>query len=106
MTQGLRIWGEDGSLQLDENSFTMRVVHSSVVGPGAPSGQYFDISVPGITPANSAAVVVPVGPILNTDRQYDPQVLNDVVRVWRTVRGYQYPGATTSTMRLIVVRFK
>ena len=31
MSYGMRIWGGDGSLQIDENSFTMRVVLSTLV---------------------------------------------------------------------------
>lgn len=31
MSYGARVWGPTGLLELDENSFTVRVVHSEIV---------------------------------------------------------------------------
>lgn len=105
MSYGIRIWGADGALQLDENSFTMRVVHSSIV-TGTNSVAVQTVSVPGLTAANGTAFVVPIGGYSPGDRQLETEVVNDAVRVYSYIRGReQYSGTTNVTMRLIVIRF-
>jgi hypothetical protein len=108
MSYGLRIWGADGALQMDESSFTMRVVLSVLVTfSGAGPSQSF--SVPGCTPNNCIAVVVPIGAYTNGDGlqiQFEPEVLTGSVRVWRGHRT-AYDGLYgVGTQRLIVARFK
>lgn len=106
MSHGVRIWGGDGSLQIDENSFTMRVVYSALV-TGSNSINYQTISIPGVTPDNSAAFVVPVGAYNSTsDKQLETEVIAGGVRVYSYIRGReQYSNKTGVTMRLIVIRF-
>lgn len=109
MSSGIRIWGEAGQLQIDESSFTMRVVYSSILTPQTWGAKFLDIAVAGITPQNAAAFVTPVQAV-NTvsDAQLEPEVLTGVVRVWRTIRGdpYNNSAVTITRQRLVVVRFK
>ena len=106
MSFGLKIWDEDGNVSLDETSFTMRVVHSSVV-TGSHAATYQTISVPGLTTTNGAAFVVPIGTYsVNNDMQLETEVIANAVRVYSFIRGRaQYSNTTNSTMRLIVIRF-
>jgi hypothetical protein len=106
MSYGLKIWDEDGNVSLDETSFTMRVVHSSVV-KGSNSANFQTISVPGLTTTNGAAFVVPVGSYnAAVDMQLETEVIAGAVRVYSFMRGRaQYSSTTSSTMRLIVIRF-
>lgn len=110
MTYGMRVKGEDGAVQLDESSFTCRVVYSAVVNPNtSPAGSYFDVTVAGVTPANASVFCIPSGPInFSTDRQLEPEVINGGVRVWRVMKGYSYPASWVSqtVMILVVVRFR
>lgn len=106
MSYGLKIWDESGNVTLDETSFTMRVVYSGVV-KGSNSIAYQTISVPGLTPTNGTAFVVPIGNYnVSSDKQLETQVLTDAVRVYSYIRGReQYSNTTGTTMRLIVIRF-
>jgi hypothetical protein len=109
MSFGLATWGPDGALQLDPTSFTMRVVLSTLVSfPTNPNSAKAsqDFSVPGLTPANGTATVVPVGAYGNAI-QFETEVLNDVVRVYNSNRGFPAGtfAATAGTMRLLVIRF-
>jgi hypothetical protein len=105
MSYGMRIWGADGALQLSEDSFTMRVVYSAVVSlTNAKEMQTF--SVPGLTPSNGTAFVIPIGSYAEYDTQYETEVINDAVRVYNYNRGFG--GAwysSVKSMRLIAVRF-
>lgn len=104
---GLFTWSADGVEELSPASFTMRVVFSELTS-SFPAGKYFDVAIEGVTPQNAAAFCVPTNTIGTTDRQLEPEVLNGVVRVWRTMRGDPWgnSGISTTTMRLVVVRFK
>lgn len=107
MSFGMRIWGADGALQMDENAFTMRVVLSLQVTVPGPAQTFQDFAVPGITPANGAAIVLPItGYDTTRNSQYETEVLNDVVRVYNYVRGFagRYVS-NASAMRLLVMRF-
>lgn len=106
MTYGLEIRDENGNVTLDPSSFTMRVVYSGVV-TGSNSANYQTISVPGITTTNSAAFVVPIGNYnVSVDMQLETEVISGAVRVYSFIRGRaQYSSTTSSTMRLIVIRF-
>lgn len=107
MSDGMRIWGGDSVLQMDENSFTMRVVLSQLVSIPTATQTYQEFSVPGITAANGAAIVVPIAAYNNaTDTQYETEVINDAVRVYNYIRGFVGTyRSTVGTMRLIVMRF-
>jgi hypothetical protein len=110
----MRIWGADGALQLDENSFTMRVTLSLLVGntgwvqsgPRAGMG-YQEFAVDG-TPGNSVAVVLPAAAYnADTTTQFETEMLNGAVRVYNYNRGFPSGtwASTATSMRLMVVRF-
>ena len=108
MSFGIRIWGEDGALQLDENSFTVRVVYSGLV-PRSGSGRSVDIVVPGVVPLNHSAVCVPVSGY-PTDAQFysaigfTASIGAGFVRVYF---GNPNSGPVgTTTQRLIVTRYR
>jgi hypothetical protein len=106
MAYGMRVWGADGALQLDENSFTIRVVLSQVVSFGIERGVQ-SFSVPGCTPDNANAVVIPIGNYGSNDRQFEVLVGNGVVEVANWMRNSPAIFNTASgSMRLIVMRFK
>ncbi|WP_207865125.1 hypothetical protein [Pseudomonas sp. 58(2021)] len=102
----MRIWGADGALQIDENSFTIRVVLSTLVtfATGAPKGNQ-DFSVPDVGPSNGVAIVVPIGPYTQFQTQFETELVNNVARVYNHTRGYASSGTGYGTMRLIVMRF-
>lgn len=106
MSYGLEIRDENGNVTLDPSSFTMRVVYSGVV-TGSNAATYQTISVPGLTPTNGTAFVVPIGNYnVSVDMQLETEVINGAVRVYSYIRGReQYSSTTSSTMRLIVIRF-
>lgn len=109
MSFGMRIWGSDGALQLDESSFTMRVVLSAVVlRTEFPKGQSFQVfSVPGVTPENTVAIVVPIGSYSSTATQFETEVLTDSVRVYNYLRGFAGTNTSSATsMRLLVIRYQ
>lgn len=107
---GLWTWGAGNVPQISPASFTMRVVYTAIVNPvAAPGMKYWDIAVPGVTPGNSTAFCIPLGPVDRImDRQLEPEVINGAVRIWRTVRGDPYGNSSLSNtnMRVVVVRFK
>lgn len=105
MAYGMRIWGGDGSLQVDENSFTIRVALSTLVTfpPGGKTNQ--DFAVPGVGPANGAAIVVPTGAYSDTQLQFETELIDGVARVYNHTRGFAASTVATGTMRLIVMRF-
>ncbi|MCM2461086.1 hypothetical protein HGO40_11400 [Pseudomonas sp. CG7] len=106
MSYGLEAWDENSNATLDPSSFTMRVVYSGIV-TGSNAATYQTISVPGITPTNGAAFVVPIGNYnVSVDMQLETEVIADAVRVYSYIRGrQQYSNTTGSTMRLIAIRF-
>lgn len=106
MSFGIRIFDEKGVLLLDENSFTFRVVLSQVVTfSGVRAVQSF--SVPGCTPDNANAIVIPLGTYTTNDRQFEVTMGSGVVEVANWMRNWS-PGKFTASgsMRLIVMRFK
>lgn len=60
MSFGMRIWGPTGFLELDESSFTVRIVYSAVVQKVGGENRTRWISIPGVSPANHSAVCFPV----------------------------------------------
>jgi len=112
MSYGIRTWGPSGEPELNENSFTARIILSTLLTAGSPPGSYWDISVPGCTPANSCAVTVPIGPLPDPStqdpraRQFEPEMMNGVVRVWRGHRTAVEGISASGTQRLIVMRFR
>lgn len=101
----MRIWGPDGVLQVDENSFTIRVALSTLVTfpPGGKTNQ--DFSVPGVGPGNGSAIVVPVGEYTDTQLQFETELLDGIARVYNHTRTFAASTVATGTMRLIVMRW-
>lgn len=106
MSYGVRIWGADGALQLDENSFTIRVALSVLVTfPAGASKSNQDFAVPGVGPGNGTAIVVPIGAYSDSQMQFETELLNGVARVYNHTRGYAASFTSSGTMRLIVMRW-
>lgn len=106
MAYGMRIWGADGALQIDENSFTIRVALSTLVtfALGANKGSQ-DFAVPGVGPANGTAFVIPNGAYASSQMQFETEMLDGVVRVYNHTRTYAASYTSSGTMRLIVMRW-
>lgn len=103
---GVRIWGADGVLQLDENSFTIRVALSMLVTfPVGGSKANQDFAVPGVGPGNGTAIVVPVGAYSDSQLQFETELLDGVARVYNHTRTFAASTTANGTMRLIVMRF-
>jgi hypothetical protein len=92
MSFGMRMWGADGALQMDENSTTGKTSQ--------------DFSVPGSDATNSVAIVIPVGPYdEGIARQFETEMLSGVARVYNHTRTFAASLSTSGTMRLMVIRF-
>lgn len=109
MSSGIRIWGAAGNLELDENSFTVRVVYSALIPYSG--GRFINISIPEVESTNYTAVCVPVVPY-STDAQsisaiaFSAVISNGVVSVF-----FGNPSTNTgpvgiTTQRLIVMRWR
>jgi hypothetical protein len=108
MSFGMRIWGADGTLQLDENSFTMRVVLSTIVTIPSTGGKAVQsFSVPGCNASNAVAIVVPNGSYTNSlSTQYETEMVDGSANVYNYNRGFDAGlVANASSMRLYVIRF-
>ncbi|MFJ7281848.1 hypothetical protein [Pseudomonas sp. NPDC099000] len=102
----MRIWGADGTLQVDENSFTMRVVLSTQVTFATAGKGNQDFAVPGCDASNSVAIVIPVGPYNEAASwQFETEMLSGVARVYNHTRTFATSLSTSGTMRLMVIRF-
>lgn len=111
MSFGVRVWGPTGLLELDENSFTVRIVYSAIVQSGGGQGRSRFISISGASPATHSAVCVPIAAYdtsaqLQTAIQYTPIVSSGGVTVY-----YGYPGKDSgpiglSPQRLLVMRYR
>lgn len=109
MAYGMRIWGADGALQLDENSFTMRVVLSTIV-TFSGGKEIKEFSVPGCTASNSVAVCVPIGSYqtnVSGVYQFETEMADNVARVYNYLRNYPSGIQANGTpgQRLLVIRF-
>lgn len=107
MSHGMRIWGPDGVLQIDENSFTMRIVLSTLVSFAVGAGKTNqDFSIPGSNASNSVAIVIPVGPYDEGNaRQFETEMLSGGARVYNHTRTFAASLIASGTMRLMVIRF-
>ncbi len=106
MSFGMKIWGADGGLQMDENAFTMRVVMSALVTFPTTNKSNQDFSVPGCDASNSVAVVIPTGPYNESlAYQFETEMLSGVARVYNHTRTFATSQSTSGTMRLMVIRF-
>lgn len=106
MSFGIRIWGADGALQLDENSFTIRIVASFLVTFSGSNRQMQTFAVPGINAGNSVAVLVPISSYNEQARQHEAQMVDGAVNVYNYIYGNTaVTTVSNGTMRLMVVRF-
>lgn len=106
MSHGMRVWGADGALQLDENSFTMRVVLSTLVTYPNNTKAIQTFSVPGCTESNSVAIVIPNGPYdQSVSYQFETEMVSGEARVYNYSRTFAASLSTAGTMRLMVIRF-
>lgn len=117
MSSGIRIWGPTGSLQLDELSFTVRVVFSSLV-TRLPEQTIVTrsvfFSIPEVNIQSYTAVCLPTDPYTGSASsqdprvcQFDAQVVSGGVYVWFCNRNR--PNTSTigvGTQRLLVMRYR
>lgn len=61
--------GADGALQLDETSFTVRVIYSALIPKTA--GRFIDIAIAGVTPATDSCVCIPIVPYSTNGQSID-----------------------------------
>ncbi|WP_092256784.1 hypothetical protein [Pseudomonas sp. NFACC13-1] len=102
----MRLWGADGALQMDENSFTMRIVLSTLVTFPNEAKVMQSFSVPGCTASNAVAIVIPNGPYnWDTEEQFETEMVSGAARVYNYTRTFEASLATSGTMRLMVIRF-
>lgn len=116
MNFGMRIWGEDGALQLDESSFTVRVVHSSLITKNPPNisgARNVFIAIPEVTPSTHSAICMPVGSYPKDPNaqnsyaaQFEPQIVSGGVYVWFSNRSQPESTMALGTKRLIVMRYR
>lgn len=116
MSYGIRIFDQAGNLQLDESSFTVRIIHSSLITKSPPniSGpENVFVAVSGVDPSTHNAVCIPVGAYPKDPNaqdsyavQFEPQVVVGGVYVW--FRNRSQPGSTMGlgTQRLLVMRYR
>lgn len=105
MSYGVRMWGADGALQFNTDTATWRIVLSAVVsfaGQGKSTQQFL---LPGCNPSNTTAVVLPIGPSADSDRQLETEVSDGVIYVRNFINGYAASMVSNSTMRLVVMRW-
>ncbi|MEE4332317.1 hypothetical protein V2J70_02350 [Pseudomonas alliivorans] len=101
----MRIWGADGALQIDENSFTIRVVLSTLVTFSGTAKTSQDFAVPGVGPGNGVAIVIPNGIYDQNQKQFETELVDGVARVYNHTRTFAASTVSSGTMRLIVMRF-
>lgn len=110
MSFGMRIWGPTGNLQMDENSFTVRVVYSALVTSVGVSGRNVYISIPEVAIATHVGVCLPNDPWRFSqdprNSQFDVQVMNGGVTVWFANRNMPTGKMGFSTQRLLVFRYR
>lgn len=112
MSFGMRIWGATGKLELDENSFAVRIIYSGIVQAGTPSpGRSRFISIPGVTPATHSAICIPIGAYPqdpnaqnNYAVQYEPEVNSGGVTVWFVNRSSAGGIIGLGPQRLLVMK--
>ena len=112
MSYGIRVWGPTGLLELDGNSFTVRVVYSEIVQAGVPApGRTRYISIPGISAATHSAVCIPVAAYDTSGQsayaiQYTPVVGNDGAVVYFGNPARSSGPLGLAPQRLLVMRYR
>lgn len=114
MSYGIRIWGANGALELDETSFSVRVVYSDIVQAGVPApGRSRTIPISGVSPSTHSAVCIPIGAYPQDPNaqnlnaiQYEPQVYEGGVIVWFGNRTQPSGSVGLAQQRLLVMRYR
>lgn len=113
MSFGIRIWGANGALELDENSFTVRVVYSAVVAFVTGGNRSQTIPIAGVSAATHSAVCIPIGAYPQDPNaqnlsaiQYEPQVYDGGVVVWFGNRAQPSGTVGIGPQRLLVMRYR
>ena len=111
MSSGIRIWGPNGNLQLDENSFTVRVVYSALVTSAVGSvARNVYIPIPEVNIATHVGVCLPNEPWRFSqdprNSQFDVQIMSGGVTVWFANRNMPNGKKGVSTQRLLVFRYR
>lgn len=110
MSYGIRVWGPTGALELDENSFTVRVVYSAIVQPGGGVRSNF-ISIPGVAPSTHSAVCIPLstydtGGQNHNSIQFTPVISSGGVTLYYGCPSTSTGPVGTSAQRIIVMKDK
>lgn len=113
MSYGVRVWGPTGLLELDENSFTVRVVYSAVVAFASGGNRYQNITIAGVSPSTHSAICIPIGAYPQDPSaqnlyaiQYEPQVYEGGVTVWFGNRAQPNGTVGLGQQRLLVMRYR
>lgn len=111
MSYGVRVWGPTGLLELDENSFTVRIVHSEIVQASGQSVRSRFISIPGIDPSTHSAVCVPIAAYDTTAQSWSAIQYTPMVGAGGVTLFYGNPATSTgplgtSPQRLLIMRFR
>lgn len=116
MSFGMRIWGAKGALQLDETSFSVRVVYSQLVTKNPPNisgARNVFISIPEVNPSTHSAICIPVGSYPQDPNaqdsyatQFEPQVVSGGVYIWFANRNQPTATMALGTQRVIVMRYR
>lgn len=116
MIYGVRVWGASGGLELDESSFTVRVIYSALITKGPPniSGpRSAYIAIAGVDPSTHNAICIPVGAYPQDPNaqdsyaaQFEPQVVVGGVYVWFCNRSQPSSTMALGTQRLMVMRYR
>jgi len=113
MSFGIRIWGANGALELDENSFTVRVVYSALVQRSSGEARTRFIAISGVDPSTHSAVCMPVDNY-GTDGQDQRNIqYTPIVTGGGVVLYFGHPGAPEGApmgvlraQRLMVMRYR
>ena len=113
MISGIRIWGATSSLELDENSFTVRVVYSALVQRSSGEARTRFIAISGVDPSTHSAVCMPVDNY-GTDGQDQRNIqYTPIVTGGGVVLYFGHPGAPKGApmgvlraQRLMVMRYR
>lgn len=106
MSFGLRVWGEDGALQMNTDDFTYQVIHNQQYQAGINP---IVVSIPGFTVATGVASLLPVGNA-TAENALNAMPYIEVYDGGVTIRGKHPQEPTTvlstATVRLLVMRYR
>ncbi|MGC5702951.1 hypothetical protein J4P02_22350 [Pseudomonas sp. NFXW11] len=112
MSYGLRMWGADGTLQFDTSTSTYRIIINEVVDSSGWPANYTKVyKVPGCSPDNSVAMVIPLTNIpqdfdVPQNRQLESSMGVGEAYVRNFISGETVGSRSTAIMRFIVMRYK